>query len=434
MPYQYRSIKEESEDEIKRRQLAKIKEHINYAYNNSPYYKKLFDKIKIKPYNISNYDDLRKIPPTTKQDLRDYNPDFQAAPKSKWIDMSSTSGTTGVPVYMPFTRNDLEQMALFGAQTLSLSGITSEDIVHLVMPMSAWLWMAGFGFYFCFTALGACVLRFGPGSSEKSLATMKNVGATAIMGVPSFLVKLGMEKKKMGIDLQIKRVFTIGENMLEKDLSRNAFSKKIEELWDARLFSCYGGTEGPFLTVECDRFNGQHINPYEAYFEILDPETHKPVEDGEEGLITITPLGYEGFPLIRYINGDMSFLVPGRCPCKKMLQRTGPIFARIDHMMKIKGVMIYPEVIKKIIMEFGEIGLFQVEAYTENFMDMVRVHIPERENVEKSREITMRLKEKIRRTLGVTLDVETMDSEELQRKILPPDKRKPVVFIDSRKR
>ena len=431
MAYKYLPIKDETEEEIKANQFKKLKKHIEYAYTNSPFYKKRFDKCGLKPGDIKSFDDYRKIPVTTKEDLRENNQDIFAAPPSKWIDMNTTSGTTGVPVYMPQTQQDMKYMGIWGAQTLSLSGLNENDTVHLTLPMSARLWAAGFGFYMCFTTLGCCALRFGPGYTDKSLDIIRDLKVTAVMAVPSYAVRMGIEKKKRGLELAVKRIFTIGENVLEKDLSKNMMAKKIAELWDAEVFSCYGATEGPFLCVECNEFSGQHINPYEVYFEILDPDTMEPVEDGEEGLVTVTPLGVEGFSLLRYVNGDVSFLVPGRCKCGKMLQRIGPIFARKDQMLKIKGVKIYPEVIKKIAAESCNINMLQVEAYTDDYMDNIRVYIPAKapdgETMEK-------LQDTIRRKLGVTIDVKTIDEGELKSRIITPEKRKPVIFVDNRKK
>ncbi len=432
MVYPYKSPKDETVGEIRARQLAKIKDYIEFAYHNTPYYRDLFDKNNIKPRDISSFDDFRRIPITTKDDLRKQNSGFFGAPEEEWIDMSCTSGTTGESVYIPFTRNDMKRIAVWGAQTLRLSGINETDRIHLAMPMCAWMWMAGFGFYICFSTAGVCVLRFGPGFSGKSLEIIKNLSATAIIGVPSYLVKLGEMRERMQIETSIKRVFTIGENILNKDLTKNALGKKLEELWKTEVFSCYGATEGTFLGVECDRFCGHHINPDEVYVEILDPDTLEPVKDGEEGLVTITPIGARGLTLLRYVNGDMSFIIPGRCPCGRMLQRVGPVFARIDQMMKVKGVMIYPDAIKNIIAGTGKIDLFQMEAYTENFSNLVRIYVPSYADEETDRKSAIDIRERIRLELGVTLEVKSISREILQGMIFPPGKGKPVTFVDKR--
>jgi len=432
MVYPYKHPHDETIGEIKSRQITRIRDYVEFAYHNTSYYKDLFDKNNIKPDDISSFDDLRRIPITTKEDLRKHNSRFFGAPEEEWVDMAYTSGTTGASVQIPFTRDDMKRIAVRGAQTLRLSGINETDRLHLAMPMCAWMWMAGFGFYICFSTAGVCVLRFGPGYSEKSLETIKKLSATAIMGVPSYLLKLGQMRERMQIETSIKRVFTIGENLLGKDLEKNPLGEKLGQVWKADVFSCYGATEGTFLAVECDRFSGHHFNPDEVYVEILDPDTLEPVKEGEEGLVTITPIGAKGLTLLRYVNGDVSFLVPGRCPCGRMLQRAGPVFARIDQMLKIKGVMIYPDVIKNIITETGKFNLFQVEAYTENFSNLARVYIPADEDEEISKKSAIELGEKIRMKLGVTLDVIPVSREKLNGMVFPAGKRKPVTYVDKR--
>lgn len=440
--YSFPPLRTEDEETIKRRQLLKIRNQIEYCYLNSPFYQDLLNKHNLNPENIKSFDDFRLLPVTTKEDLRKNNALFFAAPRSEWLDVASTSGTTGSPVYIPFTQNDLKRIAKYGAQTLSLSGLTRKDTVHIALPMSAWLWMAGFGFYVCFTTLGATALRFGPGYSEKSLETMRNMDATSVLGVPSFLVKLGMLKQEMGIELKVNKIFTIGESIMDKNLDKNLVGKKIEELWGAKVFSCYGSTEGCFLTVECDRFCGHHVNPDEVFIEILDLETLAPVEDGKEGLVAITPLGMEGLPLLRYINGDISFLIPERCRCGRMLQRLGPIFARNDQMMKIKGVMVYPEAIKGILLEMG-IELFQIEAFTDEFGHSMKIYISSETSgpnedktarTEDTGEFVRQVRERMRRRMGVTLDIEVIERQELLSRIMPPEVRKPIIFLDKRTR
>jgi phenylacetate-CoA ligase len=427
--YLYQDFFRGDSEAIARRQDQKIREMVHHSYNNSPYYRQMMDREGLKPDDIETAADLAKLPVTRKADLREHNEKLFAAPRHLWLDIASTSGTTGAPVYIPFTRKDMERIALFGAQTLSLSGLSEYDAVHLTLPMSAWLWMAGFGFYFCFTTLGASITRFGPGFTEKSIGIMQETGSTALMAAPSFALKLGKEIRRKGVPHGIKRIFIVGENVLDRSLSKNQFGKMIEETWNAELFSCYGATEGCFVTVECSHHQGHHINPDEVYFEILDPDTLEPLEDGQEGLIAITPLGVEGMPLLRYVNGDRSYLIPGKCPCGRMHKRLGPIFARNDHMVKIKGVMVYPDAIKNVLTENG-IESLQVEAVEKDYSNHIRVYIPAKPGHNTAFEAF--IQEQIRRKLGVTLEVIAIEEDELNRRVMPEATRKPVVFIDNR--
>lgn len=431
MAYKYIPFVETSQQDLKHRQLAAIKRHIKHASENSAFYRKKFTQENFDPDKFSSFEDLKNIIPISKEELRLHNSLFFASPEEEWCDVACTSGTTGSPVYIPVTQKDLKRMAVCGAQTLRLTGLDHRDKVHLTMPMSAWMWMAGFGFYMCFTAAGACVLRFGPGYEQKSIETMSQLKPTAVMGVPSYLIKLGKAAREAGVTKYIKRVFTIGENMLQKDLSKNAAGKKLTDLWDAPVYSCYGATEGPFLCVECEEEQGFHINPDELYVEILHRETLEPLPPGEEGLVAVTPLNVEAFPLIRYINGDISFLLPHLCPCGKMLQRLGPIIARRDQMIKVKGVMVYPDAIKNIIESIGDFPVFQIEANRRDFADEITVFIPQISS-NKDHENGAALQKALKSHLGVTLKVEVIPAAQLMEKVMPADARKPITFADKR--
>lgn len=428
MVFSYLQFGHKSPDEMRKKRLEKIKQQVEYVHNNSPWYRALFKEQGVRPEDIRSYDDFSKIPVVTKDDIRRQNRDFFAAPEEEWVDITTTSGTTGQPTYMPLTRGDLYRVSVCGAQTAALSGLSSLDTMHLTLPMSAWMWMAGYGFYLMFTTIGATVLRFGPGFTEKSMSTLKSLKATALMATPSFALKLGKDIADAGIRHNVNKIYTIGENVLEKNLSHNELGAKIEKVWGAELFACYGATEGPFVSVECKRHNGHHINPLEVYVEILDPQTHKPLPHGKEGLVCITPLGSEGFPLLRYVNGDISFLVEGLCPCGKMLDRIGPIMGRMDHMMKIKGVMIYPEALKQEIHRLDIVETFQIEAFTRNYADGIRINLPAGVTPETGGILV----EKLKRKFGVTFETAFFEDAVLKEMVFPQGSRKPRDFVDKR--
>ncbi|MCD6310511.1 MAG: AMP-binding protein [Candidatus Eremiobacteraeota bacterium] len=415
----------------RKEQLERLKATVKYAYNNSRYFREKMDRAKFKPDKMKSFSDLKYLPVTTKNDLRENNWDIVAVPRKKWVDLLSTSGTTGQSVYIPMTKKDLRRVARWGGQTLSLMGLKKTDIVQLTLPMGSWLWMAGYGFYLCYVDFGCCVLRFGPGFTDKQIEIMEKLGTTVIHGVPSFMIRLGSAVRASGIRHHVEKVATIAENVLTMDLKKNSAGKMIEENWGAELFSTYGSTEGPIVCCECTEHQGMHVHPFEVIIEILDPDTYEPVPEGERGVITITPLGVEGFPLLRYAIGDLSFLVPGDCPCGAYGQRIGPIYARTDHMMKIKGVIVYPEVLKEIISREPLVGQFQIEAYTENFMDHIRIWCA---GNGEAGYISNLLRKKIKESLGISVEVNVVSSTDVAARILPPGKNKPVVFLDLREK
>jgi phenylacetate-CoA ligase len=430
MAFAYEAFKGRSREEIAAERLGLLKRQVEYAYQNSPCYRALFDDGGIDPGRLKTLADFARIPVTTKEDVRRRNRDYFGAPAGDWVDLLTTSGTTGKPIYMPATRGDLRRVAVGASQTVALSGLCNKDVAHLTLPMSAWMWMAGYGFYLGFTTLGATVLRFGVGFSEKSVQVMKDLEATALIAAPSYAVKLGACARNMGVKTSLRRVFTVGENVLAMDFKKNSLGKKIEMLWGAELFSCYGATEGPFMAVECDRHQGHHVNPYEVYVEITDPATGESLPPGKPGIVTITPLKAEGFPLIRYATGDVAFLIDEPCPCGRMLDRLSPIYARNDQMMKIKGVLIYPDAVKDIITSVDGIDLYQMEAFTLDYSSMMRVFIPD----DCAGSPASRLGELLRARLGVSLEVSPVPRDTLQAMVTPPDSRKPLHFVDRRDR
>jgi len=275
---------------------------------------------------------------------------------------------------------------------------------------------------------GCCVLRFGPGFGEEQVNTMSALGATVLHAVPSFAATLGLQAAPRRGELKVRKVVTIGENVMTRDLLRNALGRKIEELWGVELFSTYGCTEGPFIAAECGARAGHHYHPYEVLVEVLDGETHRPVEPGELGVVAVTPLGVEGFPLLRYLTGDVSFLVPGECPCGVLTPRLGPIVARTDQRMKIKGAVVYPEAVKEIIRGFPEIDGFQIEVYTRGFVDELRVHF------HAPCELASALSAALYGGLGISVEALPCTREEMAARLFPPDAGKPRVFLDDRRK
>ncbi|MCL5035545.1 MAG: AMP-binding protein [Chloroflexi bacterium] len=415
----------------KKEQLERLKSTVKYTYDNSRYFNTKMKKAGFLPGKVKTIRDLSYLPVTTKKDLRENNWDIVAVPRSRWVDLVSTSGTTGQATYIPLTKKDLKRVGKWGGQTLSLMGLKKTDIVQMTLPLGSWMWMAGFGFYLCYTDFGCCVLRFGPGFTDKQIDIMEKLGSTIVHGVPSFMVRLGTAVRDSLPHHSVSKVATIGENVMSMDLKKNAMGQAIENIWEAELFSTYGCSEGPIVCGECTEHQGMHVHPFETIIEIVDPETYEPVKEGGKGVITITPLNVEAFPILRYAIGDLSFLVPGDCPCGAYGQRLGPIYSRIDHMMKIKGVVVYPEVIKEIISREPIVEQFQIEAYTENFMDNIRLWCSGKGDQD---HISDLLRKRIKGALGISVDVNVLSPAEVGARVMPQGINKPIVFLDAREK
>jgi len=416
---------------LKARQRENLTKALNWAYGNSRYYRELLDQHRINHEKIKDLKDFQRLPVTIKPHLRERNWDFVCIDRSQWLDAYSTSGSTGSSVFIPLSRADLNRMAKFGGETLKLIGLNKKDLVQLTLPMGNWMWAAGHGFYYCYTSMGAGVLRFGPGFTEKQIEIMEKLEPTVVHGIPSFLVKLGEAVKTHKPRIKVKKVVSIAENVMAMDLSKNQLGRKIEALWGVPLFSTYGASEGPFLCGECRMRKGHHIHPDEMLVEILDPNTYQPLPDGEKGLLAFTSFGVKGFPLLRYIPGDLSFLLPEPCSCGAVSQMLGPIYARNDHMMKIKGVMIYPERVSEAIAQFEGVSAFQLEAYTENYMDQLRVYFAPR--LESEPALTgQKLQNFLKQKLGIKMAVIPQDEQQLGGRIFPTGTNKAKIFLDNR--
>ena len=417
--------------ELKARQKANLQQAVKTAYQKSRYYREVMDKLGLTPEKIKTVKDLPAIPPTFKKNLRERNWDFVCIDRGQWRDVYSTSGSTGSSVYIPLSHRDLALMGKLGGETLKLIGLTPRDLVQLTLPMGNWMWAAGHGFYYCYTSLGAGVLRFGPGFTDKQIELLENLDATVVHGIPSFLVKLGEAVKAKGAKTKVRRLVSIAENVINLELDRNRLGKKIEELWGLPLFSTYGASERPFLCGECRLRAGMHIHPDEMLVEILDPKTLEPLPEGEKGLVTFTSFKVEGFPLLRYAPGDLSFLVPGVCECGAVSQRLGPIYARTDHMMKIKGVMIYPERVSEVVAQVEEVGAFQLEAYTENFMDQLRVYFTVKAGANPEA-AAKKLAVFLKHRLNISMETIPQNDKQLAERIFPPGINKAKTFLDNR--
>jgi len=410
---------------------AGVFDTVTRAATASPFYRELFSSIGITPADISCWDDFRRLPVVSKADFRARNRDFFASPRHHWADILATSGTTGEPVYLPMTRGDLARVARWGGETLAHSGIRHRDLVHLTMPMASGMWMAGFGFYLCFSAAGASVARFGPGFVRESLQAIDNLQATVVHGVPSFLLRLGRAAKEADISLPVRMVTSIAENVMNQQLGRNSLGKMIEEAWGVPLVSTYGGSEGPFLAAECPARRGLHVHPREILVEILDPATLEPLPAGEIGVVTITTIGVKGVPLVRYNLGDLSFLVEGRCPCGRDSQRLGPVMARTDDMMKIHGATVYPGAVENALLEVPGIAAWQLEAYSTAEKDELRLYIAPASGID-ALELSPAVARAIRSRLRIKLEVLIEKVEELNRRLQPPGSRKARKFVDLR--
>jgi len=357
-------------------QLDRLKSHLRQAQT-VPYYRQIFESAQFEPESITGLDDLAKLPFTSRHDIDQYPQLFGTQDNSSTSDISMTSGTTGSPVIVPYTDNDLlrlgfnEMIGFYGA------GIRKGDKVLLTVTIDR-CFIAGLAYYLGLLQLGASAIRSGPGQPERQWKIISTLKPSAIVGVPSFLLHLARWGEKEGYDVKnssIQKLVTIGEPVRKHDNSITPLGEQLEESWNAPIFSSYGATELETAFVECNKFCGGHIHPELMIAEIIDDEG-KPVPPCERGEIVVTPLGVEGFPLVRFRTGDVARLYTDPCQCGWNTPRLGSIEGRLAQRLKVKGTTLYPETIFQTLQEIPETAEAYVEVRSRfDLSDEITIHV-----------------------------------------------------------
>jgi phenylacetate-CoA ligase len=420
-----------SQATIEQIQQQKLQEILLYVSLHSPFYQELFNKNNIDASAIKTLADIIHLPVTTKEDLQRRNDDFLCVPRSKIIEYTSTSGTLGSPVTIALTDNDLNRLAYNEYSSFACADGTASDIYQLMLTLDR-QFMAGMAYYSGIRKLGAGIIRLGPGVPSLQWETIQRLKPTAIVAVPSFILKLIAFAKANNIDVNsssVKKAICIGENIRNTDFSLNILGKKISEAWDIRLYSTYASTEMQTAFTECSHGRGGHLNPELLIVELLD-ENNQQVPPNTPGEVTITTLGVEGMPLIRYKTGDICMYFDEPCGCGRTSLRLSPIIGRKKQMIKFKGTTLYPPALFDLLNEMEEIQDFVVEVYSNEVgLDEVLLHIlPVENNETTDHSIRAYLQAKLR----VSPYIKYVGAVEIQKMIFPETGRKAVKFIDRR--
>ena len=421
----------QSQTKIKVMQEQKLQELLSYLAQHSVFYKELFARHRINITDIETLEDLSRLPTTGKEDLQNRNSDFLCVGPGKVIEYSSTSGTLGSPVTIALTENDLTRLAYNEYSSFFCAEGSASDIYQLMLTLDR-QFLAGMAYYSGIRKLGAGIIRLGPGVPSLQWETILRIKPTAIVAVPSFILKLIEFANDHHIDINassVKKAICIGENIRNTDFSLNILGSKITNAWNIQLFSTYASTEMQTAFTECKDGRGGHLQPELLILELLD-ENNQPVAKGEAGEVTITTLGVEGMPLLRYKTGDICFYNNDACTCGRTSVRLSPIVGRKKQMIKFKGTTLYPPALFDLLNEMEEIKDFVAEVYSNEIgMDEVLLHLlPINTTEECDRKIRAYLQARLR----VSPHVKYITAEELQKIQFQEASRKPVKFIDSR--
>lgn len=424
-------IEKKSLNEIKLFQESKIYETLDYLKNNSKFYSRLFLKNNINISEIKTIEDLTKIPVTTKDDLQKFNNDFVCVPRSKIVDYITTSGTLGDPVTFAMTENDLERLAYNEQISFSCADGSPNDIYQLMVTMDR-RFMAGLAYFSGIRKLGAGTVRVGPGNPELQFDTLKRINPTAFITVPSFIIKLIEYAEKNNIDFSkssIKKAVCIGEAIRNNDFSLNTLGRRITEKWGIKLYSTYASTEMGTAFTECGEGRGGHHHPEMIIVEFLD-ENDNPVSENEPGEVTITTIGVEAMPLLRFKTGDICYHHIEPCACGRNTIRLGPVIGRKKQMIKYKGTTLYPPALYDILNEIECVENYIVEISTNNIgTDEILIKIGCKYNHDKYEKI---IKDHFRAKLRVAPQIEFTSIKEIYKLQFPETSRKPITFVDNR--
>ena len=427
-------IERQPQAEIKRFQDEKLVKTLEYLATCSPFYKRLFEKNRIDAGKIRKMEDLAAVPFTDKSDLQQFNNDFICVPKEKIIDYITTSGTLGEPVTFAMTDADLDRLAYNEKISFQCAGAQPGDIFQLMTTIDK-RFMAGLAYFLGIRQIGAGIVRVGNGIPELQWDTIERIRPNTIIVVPSFIPKIIQYAENHGIDYKntsVKKAVCIGENLRRHDFSLNLLGQRIKELWDIELYSTYASTEMATSFTECQAGIGGHHHPELLICELVNEEGMT-VREGETGELVITTLGVEGMPLLRFKTGDMANFHYEPCLCGRTTMRISPIVGRKNHMVKYKGTSLYPPAIFDVLDQTSYIENY-IMTVSDNDYGNDRIVIKAGLNTWPPFDVTKDLKDRFRARIRVAPEIEICPVDEIRKINFPDDNRKPIKFIDNRKK
>ena len=419
-----------SREELQKLQLERLQATVQHCMN-SPFYKARFEQCGLKPEDIQSLDDIRKIPFTTKQDLRDTYPFGMASvPLTKCVRLHSSSGTTGNPTVILHTQKDLDEWANAVARCLWMVGLRPDDVFQNSSGYG--MFTGGLGFQYGAERLGALTVPAAAGNSLRQIKFIKDFGTTAIHAVPSYVTRLYEVMQQEGVDPRKDtklKVLAIGAEPHSEEQR-----KRIEDMLGVKAYNSFGMSEmcGPGVGFECKEQNGLHF--WEDYYivEIVDPETLEPVPDGEIGELVLTTLNREAMPLLRYRTRDLTRVLGRSCPCGRNHIRLDRMKGRSDDMMVLRGVNIFPIQIEKILMQFDELASnYLITLTTDDDNDNMTVEV-ELEKFDDDYAKLQKLEKEIRRRLKDEILL-TPFVKLVPKGTLPVSEGKAVRVVDKRK-
>jgi phenylacetate-CoA ligase len=414
-------------------QIKRLKSTVERVYSTVPFYKETFDKAGIKPSDIRTLEDLKRLPFTTKQDLRDNYPyDMFAVPLKDVVRIHASSGTTGKPTVVGYTKQDIDTWAELMARSFAAAGAGADDIIHNAFGYG--LFTGGLGAHYGAEKLGASVIPVSGGNTKRQITIMQDFKPTILTGTPSYILHLAEVADEMGVDF--KDLYFKSGIFGAEPWSEN-MRKELESKLNLKAIDIYGLSEvmGPGVAIECvEEQKGMHIFEDNFIVEIIDPETKEPMPPGETGELVFTSITKQAFPVIRYRTRDIASLNPDPCSCGRTHIRMNKPSGRTDDMLIIRGVNVFPSQIESVLMQSKQIlPHYQIIVDRKDNLDTltVKVEMDEQlfsDEIRKLQTMEQKIASDIKEYLGVTCKILLVEPKTIAR-----SQGKAVRVIDNRK-
>ena len=406
-------------EDLEQLQLERLQSTLYRVGTHVPFYRQKFNELKVDYEAITSLDELRRLPFTMKQDLRQNYPyGLFAVPLRDVVRVHSSSGTTGKATVVGYTRNDIKTWANLAARILCSAGVTADDVIQIAFGYG--LFTGGFGLHYGAERLGASVIPISSGNTKRQIQIMQDFKTTALVCTPSYALKIADVMMEMGIN---PNGLSLKYGLFGAEPWSEAMRREISERLGIIATDNYGLSEvmGPGVAGECLECNGLHLNEDHFLVEILHPTTLEPVAPGEVGELVITTLTKEAFPVIRYRTRDLAHFLPGDCPCGRTFKRISRIMGRTDDMLIIKGVNVFPTQIEAVLFDIeGTEPHYRLVVERERNEDKVTVMVEAVESIffdemKKQRALVETIRRRLASELGIGVEVKLVEERTLER-------------------
>ena len=400
-------------------QLERLKRIVRYVYERVPFYRKRLDVAGVNPDKIKTLSDIQYIPYTTKADIRDTYPfGLFAVPQKEIVRIHASSGTTGNPTVVGYTKNDLENWSECVARLVTAAGATSDDIVQIAFGYG--LFTGALGLHYGLEKIGATVVPTSTGNTEKQLKLMRDFGTSALVATPSYALYIAETARDLGIDC---RDLKVRLGLFGSEGCSIEMRSKVEEAWNLFATDNYGMSElmGPGVSGECRYRCGMHFAEDHFLPEIINPQTGEVMPRGEEGELVVTTLTKEGIPLLRYRTKDITRIHYEQCECGRTHARMDKPLGRSDDMLKIKGVNVFPTQIESVLVSIPEVGpQYQIVLGQKNYMDTFEINIEVSDGnmltkYSELENLQQKVRHKLQTVLGLDAKINLVEPRSLER-------------------